>query len=115
MSWYIWTIFSMIAGSLEEIIDKVILIKNLEKIDPLVAAFYRNLGFLFFTFLTGLIGIFGELNFIFNFHFLILAILWPVNSFAYDYFLRKVELSRVNSFFYLIPVYQVQYIFAHLL
>lgn len=94
---------SMVAGSLEEIIDKVIIIKKAQSIDGLIATFYRNLCFYFFTIILGLTGLFGSMTFVINVHFLIIAIMWPLNSLSYDYFLRHVEISRFNAFFYLFP------------
>jgi len=46
MMWYLWAILSMIADSSEKILDKIILIKDPERIDFLGAMFYRNLIFL---------------------------------------------------------------------
>jgi uncharacterized membrane protein len=103
MPWYIWALLSMIAGSFEEIIDKFLL-KTPKKIDALIATFYRNLGFFVFTVIAGFLGIFGKMSFVFNINFLILAIIWPLNSLSYDYFLRKVEVSRFNGLFYTFPL-----------
>jgi len=104
MTWYIWAFLSIVVGSLETITDKVIVIKHPEKIDVLSATFYRNLAFFIITAILGLIGIFGKLSFVFNIPFLILAILWPINSFSYDYLLRNVEASRFNGIFYIFPL-----------
>jgi len=94
----------MIAGSLETIVDKVIITKEPEKIDILVGTFYRNFAFFILTIIIGLFGIFGKLSFVFNIHLLILAIICPLNSLAYDYFLRNVEVSRFNGIFYAFPI-----------
>ena len=104
MTWYLWVFLSMIAGSFETVIDKVIVIKKPEKIDVLIATFYRNFGFFVLMTLVGFLGFFGELGFVFNIPFLILAIIWPLNSFAYDYFLRNIEVSRFNGIFYVFPL-----------
>lgn len=103
MTWHIWILLSIIAGTLEELIDKIVLVKRPENIDPVVASFFRNLCFFVFTVLAGLWGIFGEMHFIFTTSLLVLALLWPLNSLSYDYFLRHVELSRFNGFFYAFP------------
>ena len=95
----------MIAGSLENIIDKVILIRKPEKIDFLVAMFYRNLWFFIGITLIGLTGFMGKLSFVFTFPFLILAVIYPLTSFAYDYFLRNNELSRFSGIFYTFPLF----------
>jgi uncharacterized membrane protein len=104
MTWYFWALLSMISGAFEEVIDKVIIIKNPQKIDALVASFYRNFGFFFFTILAGILGIFGKMTFSFNIYLLILALVWPLHSLAYDYFLRNIELSRFQGILYAFPI-----------
>jgi len=103
MSWFFWALLSSVTSSFEEIVDKIAIIKKTNEIDALVASFLRNLVFFFFTILIGLLGYAGNIQFVFNIHFLIIAMLWPLNSLAYDYFLRKVEISRFNAFFYSFP------------
>jgi len=107
MTWYLWTLLSMISGSFEQIIDKVVVIKNPAKIDVLIATFYRNFGFFFFTALAGVLGIFGHLSFVWNLPFLILALISPLHSLVYDYFLRTVELSRSQAVLYALPLFFV--------
>lgn len=87
----------------EEIIDKVVIIKKPTKIDPFVASFFRNFAFFVFTLIAGILMVFGKISFFFNINILILAILWPLNSLAYDYFLRNIELSRSQGVFYTFP------------
>jgi uncharacterized membrane protein len=103
MIWYLWISLSLISGSLEEVVDKMVTVRQTDKIDSLSASFYRNLVFFLFTIISGIIGIFGKIDLVFNIHFLILAIIWPLNSLAYDYFLRNVELSRFNGISYTYP------------
>jgi len=95
----------MLVGSIEEVIDKAILVNRENDIDPLVATFYRNLAFFFFICLGGILEIFGSIKLAFSFHFILLALIWPFNSLAYDYFLRNVEVSRFNGFLYTLPVF----------
>lgn len=95
----------MVAGSSENIVDKVILIKKPEKIDFLVAMFYRNFVFLVGIIIVGLTGFMGKLNFAFSVPFLILALIYPLASFAYDYFLRNNEVSRFSAVFYTFPIF----------
>lgn len=104
MTWYLWAFWSMAVGSFEEVIDKAVILKRQKKIDPLVATFYRNFAFFGLTALVGILGVFGKLSFAFNIHFLILAVLWPLNSLGYDYFLRNVEVSRFSGVLHIFPL-----------
>lgn len=103
MSWFFWAFLSLISSSLEEVIDKIIIIKEAKQLDPLISSFYRNVCFFFFVLFSGIIGIFGKVTFFWNVHIFILALCWPIHSLAYDYFLRNVELSRFQSVYYIFP------------
>jgi uncharacterized membrane protein len=105
MIWYIWALLAMVASSCETIIDKAILIKKPEKIDFLVAMFYRNFWFFIGIALIGITGFMGKLSFIFNVPFLVLAIIYPLTSFSYDYFLRNNEVSRFSAIFRIFPIF----------
>lgn len=103
MIWIFYTTLSMVFGSLEDVFDKIIILKKPQLIDPMIGTFYRNMGFFLFTVLAGFLGIFGKMAFSFNMHYLLLALLWPLSSLSQDYFLRNVEVSRFSGFFYTFP------------
>ena len=103
MAWYLWVFLSMVANSFQTIIDKASVLKKPEKIDVLSAMFYRNLTFFVATVILGLLGVFGKMSFVFNIPFLILAVVWPLNSYLYDYSLRNIEVSRFSGIYYTLP------------
>ncbi len=105
MAWYLWAVLSMFANSFENIIDKVVLIKEPKKIDVLAAMFYRNLGFFVCTAIIGLTGLMGKMSFVMNVPLFILAIIYPLASFSYDYFLRNLEVSRASAVSYTFPLF----------
>jgi drug/metabolite transporter (DMT)-like permease len=95
----------MIASSLENIIDKVIIIKKPGNVDILCAMFFRNLGFFVCIVLIGLTGLIGKMSFVFNIPILILVIVYPAVSFSYDHFLRNYEVSRFSSILHILPLF----------
>lgn len=101
--WQIFCIGSLLCGTLDETIDKAVMVGN-KSIGLLNATWIRNIIFLLITIL-GSVVINKELpSFIFSVPIIILGILYAVNSIFYTLVLKHVEISAYSIISNLLPL-----------
>ncbi len=104
MIWFIIAFMSILFLSFESLIDKLLVVNKEKSLDPLVASFFRNFAFFVIIAISGVLGVFGKMNFFATWIIFVLGAFWILNSLAYDFLLKNIEISRSSSITYIFPL-----------
>lgn len=100
--WQIFTLGALIFNSAETAADKAIMVAD-RKLDTLATSFYRNLMFFGLSFILGITGIVGVMEFRFESLLLLVAFFELIGSIFYTILLKKVEMSGAAAIGYATP------------
>ena len=104
MIWFVLAFMSVLFLSFESLIDKLLVVNKEKSLDPVVASFFRNFAFFAIIAVSGILGIFGQMDFFATWATFTLGAFWILNSLAYDFLLKNVEISRSSSITYIFPL-----------
>lgn len=101
--WQLYALSSLVAGALQNVADKAALVRD-GHIDTVVATFWRNVLFWFFTVAVGYLGFFGELRIYFDWWIVLLGALAALSGYFYTYVLKRIEITGAVIETYLSPL-----------
>lgn len=101
--WQFYSLGSLLTGAFESAVDKAGIVGD-RSVDSYAASFYRSFFFACGVVLVGFSGILGEMQFVFHWSFLALAILGVISTLLFTYLLRTVEITAIMAASYLTPL-----------
>jgi drug/metabolite transporter (DMT)-like permease len=100
--WQIFTVAALVFNAAEITTDKVIMVAN-NKLDTLVASFYRNIIFLILSVAIGATGLVGVMHLRFDWPLVAVGGLELIGSIFYTILLKKVEMTGAAAIGYIAP------------